>query len=228
MIESIDSRVLKWAGTVVSEVELSLSAPNGVAGKPRVHFYLFELADGPPAQTVSGKVPPLQISLRYLVTVTAEDTEVAHRRLGELIFAAMEHPEFRVDLKPLGPEFYASFEGPPRPAFVLDVPLMVERRTPESKQVRSLRLRSSPMRPVDGAVLGPQETPITGARVELPSLHLTTRTDAKGRFRFSAVPVDPPPTTLTVRAKGRELSLNPSDAFGADEPWLIRFESLET
>jgi hypothetical protein len=54
---------------------------------------------------------------------------------------------------------------------------------------RPLVVKGEPIRPLEGVVLGPQDTPIMDALVELPALNLSVLTDDRGRFRFAGAPM---------------------------------------
>lgn len=222
MIEEVDQRLKDWAGTVIKDTPVSLAAPSASDTGRGVGLYLMDLAHAPPPRTV--KRPPLRISLRYLVTTWAEQPEEAHGLLGQLVFAAMDSAEFEVDLDLVPVSVWRAFGVAPRPSFVLRVPLQRERPEPEVKLVRGpLEVETSPVQSLQGVVLGPQEVPLVGARVELPALRLSTRTDSKGRFHFSTVPAGPSAKLLRITAKGRELSVKTEGDAGR-EPMVIQFD----
>ena len=62
------------------------------------------------------------------------------------------------------------------------------------------------------------------ARVELPALEMSTNTDSKGRFHFSAVPAVPGKKLLRVRAKGQEFSINTEQAGSDKDPLVIHLQ----
>jgi hypothetical protein len=169
----------------------------------------------------------LQLSLRYLVTTWAKQSEEAHRLLGELAFAAMEHPEFEVKLNPIPAETWKALGIIPRPSFILQIPLRKEQPAPPTRYVREpLVVQATPVTSLTGIVLGPDDVPIARASVEIPTLQLSTRTDVHGRFTFANVPADPFPTNLRVRAKGREIQVT-TEQSTPDEPLVIRFNLFE-
>jgi hypothetical protein len=67
-----------------------------------------------------------------------------------------------------------------------------------------LRVESVGAHAFVGVVVGPGNVSIADAMVELPSLALATRTDPRGRFRFSAVPAGSAVLQIRVRAKAQE------------------------
>lgn len=225
MIEQVDERLKEWASSVLPDVEVSLGPPSAPPGRG-VNLYLFELLHHPPARAAART--PLQIFLRYLVTTWADDPEGEHTLLGNLVFAAMENSEFEVEFDSFPARVWTAFGLPPRPSVVLKVPLRRERPEPAAKLVRvPLVVRHSLMRPLYGFVLGPEDVPIAGARIELPALQLSTRTNSKGRFDFPAVPAEPKVTLLLVKAKGKVLSVNPAEIAAEGKPLLIRFQLME-
>ena len=87
---------------------------------------------------------------------------------------------------------------------------------------------TAPITGLAGVVLGPDDIPLAGARVELPALRLAVRTDAGGRFRFAGIPGGKSaPQHLRVFAKGHMLDVtaDPSDLAGGS--LVIRFEIVE-
>lgn len=221
MIERIDRRLAEWAAAVLEGPRIELSPPGEGGDGSGISLYLMDLRHAPAAR--GGERPPRQVVLRYLVTAWADEPTEAHRLLGELAFAAME-ADLEVELDPLPLELWRAFGVLPRPAFVLRMPLRRERPKPAVPRVRQpLVLRAEPTASLSGAVIGPGEMPIAGARVELPAIARSTHTDHRGRFAFAAVPASGT-RTVRVTAKGREISV----AAGAEEgPLLIRLQPTE-
>ena len=226
MIDQVDGRLEQWVGTILEGANVSLAAPAASETGRGVSVYLVELLRTPPPR--GARRPPLQISLRYLVTAWAETSAEAHRMLGELVFAAMEQPELEVERDPVPVALWTALGVAPRPSFVLRVPLQLERPEPTAPLVRVTPVvRQSPMQSLHGLVCGPGDVPVMGARVELPALHLSTNTDSQGRFHFPAVPSDPPVKFVLVRAKGQEHSVAAERAIIDGELLLIRLQGPE-
>jgi hypothetical protein len=226
MIDAVDRRLKDWVKSTLESVDVRLSPP-AADEKAGIGLYLMELAVMPPASTT--RLPPRQVALRYLVTSSADDLEAAHRLLGDLIFAAMDNPEFQVELEPVPMTVWTAFGVPPRPSFVLRVPLQQARKETKAKPVRTVPvLRTVAATTLHGVVRGPSDIPLPGAEVQAPALRLTTYTDSHGRFYFSSVPAEGQNLTLRVKAKGREVSAT-ADHGHADpsNPFLIRFDTLE-
>jgi hypothetical protein len=226
MIEQIDRRLKEWAENTLNISGFSLKPPGDTPSGQGVSFYLLELIEAPPPRSV--KRAPLQLSLCYLVTTWAEEPEEAHRLLGELAFAAMGSAEYEAEFKPVPAALWAALGVVPRPSFVLRVPCRRERPEPVVKRVHlPVVVKAMPMAGLQGVVLGPGDVPLVGATVELPALNLSTQADAKGRFRFAAVPGPSSTNRLRVRARGRELSVVVEDAVPEAEPLVIRFDSFD-
>jgi hypothetical protein len=59
------------------------------------------------------------------------------------------------------------------------------------------------MKGLEGQLLGPGDTPLTNATIEIPSMNLRVHTDAHGRFHFHAVPAASLTQRLRIYAKGQ-------------------------
>ncbi|MPZ48124.1 MAG: DUF4255 domain-containing protein [Dehalococcoidia bacterium] len=222
-IEDADQRLADWVGSVLTDVAVSFDPPQAEAEGRGVSLYLYEVR---PEAPLRSRTPPLQASLRYLVTAWAPTQPEAHTLLGELIFAALDHHEMELEAESFPAEAWATFGVAVRPSFVLRVPLRRERQEQPSKLVRQrLVVQTAALVPLRGVVLGPEDIPLAGARIEIASLNLSTATDGRGRFVFPSVPGGANPTTLRVIAKGKELTLAARAA--SDEPLVIRFGPLE-
>ncbi len=219
MIDEVDQRLKAWVGEVAGDMPVSFAAPDRSLREHGVSLYLLELGAAPPARSV--RRAPLQFSVCYLITVSAETPESAHQLLGELVFAALEAPDFEVDLTSIPLELWTALEAPPQPAFRLRLPVRRARPEPHLRRVRfPLVTHTVPNEVLLGRVVGPGDVPIPGALVELPSLKLSTRTDARGGFRFPLVPSIESIGRLEVRAKGEVLQVG-AEALVAEEGQLV-------
>jgi hypothetical protein len=227
MIEKIGQEIIDWIGSIITGAEVALGLPSNNAQSAQIGLYLMDLSQSNCARV--GKLPPFQINLRYLVTVRSPREEEAHRLLGELIFAALqkpekESPEFEVVVEPLPVEAWAILGTAPQPSFFLRAPLRRERPEKIAPRVKEpVVLQPSPMRALSGVVYEAGGMPIMGARVELLTLGITTRTDESGRFRFAAVPSNGQ-LKLLAQAKGQTKEIDYSIG---DEPLEIRLHLLE-
>ncbi|HEY1513348.1 MAG TPA: hypothetical protein VGF66_06295 [Gaiellaceae bacterium] len=202
MIAELDRQLTDWVGEVLPGTTVALEGPS--AGTTAdVGLYLFEIAHLPPAR--GERRPPLQVELGYLVTTGGADVSSAHDRLGALLFAALQHPDYDVRFPGDMAAYWAAAGVAPQPSFVLAVPLRQEVSVLAAPPVTSaLRVQSVGSQSLVGVVVGPGDVSIADAMVEVPSLALATRTDPRGRFRFSAVPVGAAALQIRVRAKSQE------------------------
>lgn len=203
MIESVDQKLIEWAGTLLGGTEISLGAPTQEDADV-VGIYLMDILPSSPARGT--RRAPLQVMLRYLVTTGAQNPLNAHKMLGRLLFAAMEHPEYEVELAPVSARVWAAFGIMPRPSFMICLPLRFERPDLTKHKVSApIEIRRSPLSSMHGVVVGPENIPLGNAHVELPACNLVTCTDSNGRFAFDVVPALPPVKQLHIRARGQEM-----------------------
>jgi hypothetical protein len=228
LIQDIDEHVKAWAGAVVPDVEIRFTPPEDSEAVPAVYLYLLDLLPDASCAT-PGRTPVLQLGLRYLVTAQADSPRESHRILGSLVFAAMEHPEFKVELDPPEAGFWSALGIVPRPAFMLRAPVRLQRPEPKVGRVRKpAEVRHSGLTALVGLLLGPGDLPVCDARVELGSPRQATHTDSQGLFRFAAVPVEPRRKRLQIRAKGCEQTVTVEHTAGDPKPLVIHFETMET
>jgi hypothetical protein len=226
MIEEVDQRLKAWVGEVLAETPVFLAAPERSVERQGVHLYLLELGAAPPARSV--RRVPLQFSICYLITASADTPERAHQLLGALVFAALEHPDFEVELTPVPLELWTALGVVPQPAFRLRLPVRRERAEPNLRRVHfPLVTHTAPNEALLGHVVGPGDVPIPGALVELPALKLSTRTDARGSFRFPLVPPRESMGRLEVRAKGEVLHVGMEALTSEEGPLVIRMPLKE-
>jgi len=105
MIDQVDQDLVRWVQNILTDSKVSLTPPQPSEAGEGVGLFLMDTVLTPPARGT--KRPPLQITLRYLVTTWAESPEKAHRMFGELLFAALESSEFEVESKP--PDVWKAF-----------------------------------------------------------------------------------------------------------------------
>lgn len=222
LIDQIDQRLTEWVKRVTNTVTITLTPPANSQTGQGISLYLMGIAPAYPAHNIGR--PPLQITLRYLVTAWADKPEEAHRLLGQLAFAAMENSEFEIEFEPLSTQDWLAFATTPRPAFVLRVPARFVRPEPETPLVKApLVIQATPTMSLLGQVLGPNDSPLSGVRVDLPSLQLTDRTDAQGWFRFATVPAEPRLKRFRISAKGRQVEIEVEPSPSMSEPLVIHF-----
>jgi len=210
-MEQTDQQLKAWCLGVLADVEVTFDAPAANAARERgsrVSLYLMALA---PLPSTCGMAPaPYQLNLQYLVTVSDADIVRSHQLLAALAFDAMGNPDFELDLSALPAATWAAFGVAPRPGFVIRRALRHARAATRTPVVeRQPLIKAARLARIAGVVLGPGDTPLTGARVELPSMGRVTGTDERGNFSFDGVP-DDAVVRLLVEAKGwrRELAVS--------------------
>lgn len=221
MIHEVDDRLTAWVNEVLGDTPVLLD-PSEV-GETGVSLWLFGVENLPPARGTQR--PPLQALLRYLVSVTGDDPHDSHRRLGELLFGAMQRTGFEdIEISRVPLELWTALGVAPRAGFVLKVPLRKPVEvSPASPVTKPLKLSGAPIADLDGVILGPGDVPIADAFVEIPALGLTTRSDPWGRFRFPAVAKPGHAHELCVRAKSREFAF-PIDSDDQAGPVALRLD----
>jgi len=222
-------RLADWVRSALGKdkAELSWGPPPAAAKSATISLTLLEILPTP-SPRMTGK-PPLRLKLRYLLTAQAPDPRDAQRLLIALTFAAMEETDWDVELGSLPPGVWEALAVPLQPSIVLNVPLLQERPETIAQRVRvPLVIQAGPVRAITGTVLGPGEIPIMGARVDLPALGRTARTDHLGRFHLTGIPPEAAASTLRVRAKGVETSVDLETRAPSGDPSLvIRVNPLE-
>jgi hypothetical protein len=219
-----DDLLQQWVADTIGDVAVSLDAPGAPLPGRGVGLYLLELDKKPPSRGASP--PPLQFWLRYLVTTWSESPQDAHELLFSLAFAALDHPEFEVDLTRGSPELWSALGVAPMPAFLIQVPLVQHRPALPARLVRQpLEIQSAGVVTLQGTVLAGR-TPVPAADVDLPALGAATRTDARGRFQFRSVPSAPESTLVRVRARGYETTTT-TKAY-PNRPIVIKFNPWES
>lgn len=221
MIEQTDKQLREWAESILDQVTVSFVPPGADQTGQGINLYLMELDAAPPPRGTARV--PFQFTLIYLVTVWGYEPEEGHNLLGELIFAAMASNDFELDLKPLPPEAWTAFGIPPQPSFFLRAIARRERPEAEVKYVRKpMVVRTTPLVALYGILLGPDDIPLAGARIDIPGMDVYTRTDRRGQFHFASLPAEPSTKQLHIQAKGREMqvTVKPSDG----QPIVIRFD----
>jgi len=205
-IDEAHERLRSWADGV-TEAAGATHAPPSDAPRPGVSLYLLEIQHAPPVKAV--RKPRLHATLRYLVSAWTDPVEQGHRWLARLLQSAVQTEGFEVESAGPALDLWRALGVPPRPGFVLRVPLWMDLEAPRVSLVRrELRIEVAPVRPLQGRVTAAGDVPMPGALVEMPSLRLATRTDADGRFAFGAVPAGREAHDLRIVAKGREFAID--------------------
>lgn len=224
MFDQVDRELTAWVSNAASIAEDQVAlTPPGV-GEYTVSLYLLHVVRVMTTHETPRNLPaPTKIMLHYLLTVQHANPLEAHRLLGDLMFAAIEEPEYEVDLEPLPLPAWTAFGQVPQPAFILKVPLRRERPEREVQLVRKpMQLQSAALATLHGVLLGPEDTPIHGAAVELPSLRLMQRTNRSGAFQFMTIPAGARQWQLIIRAKGRQFDREITRLGTAADPVIVR------
>ena len=225
-IGDVDRKLEGWAENVLGAGLASLSLPDPSASGRGVSLHLLDLIHRTPSRGVPQ--PHLDLTLRYLVTAWSATPAEAHRLLADLLFAAASSADFEVELGSPSLEMWTALGVPPRPAFVLRVPMRRElavRRGPLVR--RPIEIEIAPAGPLTGFCLGPEEIPLTGALVEVPALNVSTRSDQDGRFAFSSVPRDATHLLVRATAKGQTITVDAGARAAGAEPLVIQFDMTE-
>jgi hypothetical protein len=167
--------------------------------------------------------PPLRLCARFLVTAGGA-ADAGLGLLDLVLSAAAGDDRYRVVFEPVPAELWLVASTPPRPALLVDVPVQVPRRTPETARVRApLQIDIAPLRTVEGRVLGPGDVPLAGMTVAAEGADRRVNTDERGRFVLSGVPAATPAVLLT--GKGLRLRAELPGAEG--EPLIIHCDIQE-
>jgi hypothetical protein len=227
MVQSTDTGLIAWTRSVLPDVEVSLARPAADDPEGRgVGLYLLELRQRPPLR--STRPEPLQLAVQYLVRTWAPDPSDAHAMLLDLAFAAMEEPDFQVELDPPPPELWSALGVPPGPTFRLQLPVRRERpQRPVKPVLHPLVVEPTALGTLAGWVRTPDDQAISGATVDVPDLERQSITDRDGRFWFEALPGRGRRLELRVRAKGREVWATVAADETERDQVLIRLDPLE-
>lgn len=224
-IDQADQRLKDWVENVTGGTTCSLNAPSAVVKDPTISCYLMDLLEIPALRNVPH--PPHQFMLRYLVTSWAKDPLEAHQGLNTLVFAALEEPELELEMHPPEPALWTALGVPPSPCFFLRVRVRLERpEKPPRLVMKPLQVDALPVKPLAGVVLGPENVPVMGAVVEIPSLQFSVRTGSNGQFYFKSVPESGWLKRLVVKARGRTQEIPLEKDYSEENPLVIHFDPL--
>jgi hypothetical protein len=228
-IAAATARLVSWlAGAVSVPVRVGPPAGTGASG-PEVSVWPVALL---PERAVHGSGQarePFRFQVRYLVTAGGP-VEQLSTVLDQVLVAAVRAGDLTPRLDPVPPQLWLALQVAPQAAIHIDVPTQVARPVPPVPVVRSpLRVQDIPLRPLHGRVLGPQDTPMSGVRVEVVATGGSTYTDADGGFSFTALPADQP-TRLRLSGKSRPLLADlvaPLDRGSVTDPFIIHCDLEE-
>jgi hypothetical protein len=210
MFNELDKWLESWAKEVFADLEVSFGVPAAETDRLSLCLYLLDVLPSPSGR--GSRLPPLQMTLRYLVIPQGKVPAENHQLLGKLFISAMENAELEIEKEPLPVELWRAFGIVPRPAFILRVPFKHERTEKIAPPVRQpLQLKQAILESLYGQV-SINRIPMANANVEIPLLKLFTKTDPDGKFLFASLPSEPTGKNLLIRVKGREFSVSTSEA----------------
>lgn len=201
MIEIIDARLRDWLTTVADGNDISFALPSNDASKLTLSVYLFDIDR--PAAVPSGRTPPLQLRLGYLISACGPDPIAAHALLGKIVAEAGTQSQYSLEFGAPAAAAWTALHLSARASFILRATASADIGGVVAKPVRTTVLSSLPIEALSGTVTASDGTPLSGATVAIPELGRTTTAGADGTFMLEGVTsaVD---LTLHARAKGRE------------------------
>lgn len=230
-VQEADSFLTTWTQDLNRTLNVSFDPPGSLfastttGSQPTtICFYLIEIV---PVPSLRGtKRPPLQANLNYLVTSWGQNQ---HHILTQFMFAVMENPQLEVRTDPLPLVVWSSFGIPPRPSFLLQVPLRLERLERNVPLVREGRLLPIPAHvnvygriQVPNAGRNNQPITLSAAQVSIDGLDRSVTTDTQGHFHLPNVqPNAQGEIELRITARGHTLTHTISETGAADAPVLI-------
>lgn len=214
-IEGCDTQIDAWAksaagnGIAVSLMHSTSLASGGTSVQPVVEIALIDVQ--PNMATETSKRPVLHATLRYLVTVRADDVRTGHAILSKLMFAAMEQHGYEVERDVPWSSLWPALGTSMRPAFLIRTVARCPREVrPRAKApVQGLRvlefvLPSAESTTWQGVVLqrssGSTLVPATGVVVDCAAEGVQCVTDGNGFFDLGVLPPWPPRKRIEVRS----------------------------
>jgi hypothetical protein len=136
MFHDASIRLVDWINQIAHEPIAALGLGASAGSGRRIGLSLVDVR--PQASRPGARV---DVTLRYLVTVSADVPTEAHRLLGELTFAAMTHRDFQVDREPLPLEFWLAHDLAPQPSLVVSLTVSRDRRDTDNQSAPRLLMR---------------------------------------------------------------------------------------
>ena len=206
--------------TLGKDILFSLNTPSAVPQKESINLYLLDINPGLEARGAG--LPPLKLNLHYLVSAWDKETVKMHENLSSLAFSVLENKEWRIVERENLSSIWKDFGLPPRPSFIIEVPCRLKRTRKVAPPVTEPPiLNNTPLEPLIGLLLGPNNLPVAGVRVEVPVAGLSAKTDHKGKFRIPGFP---------VQLKNKiAFKLDNQTVMGDNKGsyWLVRYNPLE-
>jgi hypothetical protein len=204
MIDSIDAQLRDWLEALVDGSNISFSRPSDEAEKLTLFVYLFDIER--PAAVPSGRTPPTQLRLGYIVTACGPDPIAAHALLGKIIAEAGTQSQYSLEFGEPASAAWSALNLAARASFVLRATASVPSDKRPAPPVREAVLSALPLASVAGTITAADGTPLPGAVVTIDELGRTATAQADGRFALDGVSnaID---LSLRARAKGREVEV---------------------
>lgn len=216
MIIGINSLLEKWVRDTLGEVKFSLDVPSDSL-EESINLYLLEILPGQEARGTAR--PPLRLTLHYLVSAFCKETSQAHRNLSSLAFSVLENREWNIVKRENLSSIWKDFGLAPRPSFLLEVPCRKSRPEKTAPPVTQPHvLERTPLEQLNGLVLGPNNFPMAGMRVEILGTGRVTKTDHNGKFRIPGFPAQLK-NKLEFKLRSQIVSGQEKDAC-----WVLRYK----
>jgi hypothetical protein len=209
-VEIIEQQLTQWISVALSGIESDIGKKIRVSPEsiekdnlPCVHCLLKNILPAPPSHHVHAA--PLQIALKYLIYVSAEDQYLGNKIIEELVFSAMEDQSVELELQPVSDGFWQALNVSPRPSFmILAKHQRAAKATVAGVVTKSLVMHVSPPAYLRGRVIAKLKSatiPLVGASVSLGRSGIVVTTDNDGNFNLGAVPASPKQKKLMVHYK---------------------------
>lgn len=226
MIDEIDLRLKEWIATVIdSNFQISFEHPGKLDNKPTVSVYLYSLDNSMP--TSVAREIPLQITLSYLLTVKSENQMESHQTLGKLLFAAKEQADFEVEFPALPTGYWQSFGTVPLPYFTIRL-LLVKARNAEQvpRIIEPPRVDIGTLSNIEGIILGPNNIPISAAKITLEHTKTVSYTDNNGCFSIATNSASLKIFNCKIDAKGKQFSISVPVQKKQHKPITIHLDNI--
>ncbi|SPH24304.1 hypothetical protein DEA8626_03354 [Defluviimonas aquaemixtae] len=206
MIDAATERLEGWLRQVGVEADIVIGPPVAEAGKATIFLHLMDLLPTHPRSHAA--TARAALTARYLVTTAAPDSAAGHRALGQVTEAALADAGIDAEFAAIDVAVWRAFGVAPRAGLFLNVP--IEPQLPARAGVpvtQPTEIELAPFGRLAGQVIGPGPAGLARAKVTLPELRRSTRTDDRGLFAFEGIAVRPGRSTLLIEARGRSQTL---------------------
>jgi len=227
MINELDIQLKEWILTIIkNDYQISFEHPGKIDNVPTISIYLYKLSNSLP--TSPARETSFQITLSYLLTVQSDNQIDSHLTLGSLLLAAKEQSNFEVEFPPLPTDYWQSFGTPPLPYFIICLPLVKKipnEKIPTIKQQPKVNLTS--INNIRGIILGPNNHPISKAKVTMDHSKAFAYTDNSGSFSIATDLKSLNKFNCKIDAKGKKFSISIPMPKTLNAPIKIHLDNLE-